>query len=77
MTMHSTPQDDDPSGMTDFEKNTTCGALEDLDESPPVDLDAVHNNERVDRRGPGEDPGFGDRAQPGCGDAMPGGSRPG
>ena len=79
MTMHSTPQDDDPSGMTDFEKNATTGALEDLDEPPPVNRDATRNIEREKHggRGSAEEPGFQREDSRGRGDAAANGTRPG
>jgi hypothetical protein len=78
MTMHSTPQDDDPSGMTDFEKNATSGALEDLDEPSPANRDAVRNIEREKHgdRGSGDEPDFRREDSRGRGGAAAIGTRP-
>ena len=59
-------RDDDPSEMTDFEKNTTQGELEQLSEAEPVPEEAESSaRERQERgnRGPDTQPGFGQGAQ--------------
>lgn len=69
-------RDFDPSDMTDFEKNTTQGELEQVGETEPSAAPAVPNpsernqalkdaeRKRQERgnRGPGEQPGFGQGA---------------
>jgi hypothetical protein len=57
------PLDTDPSDMTDFEKNTTLGELEQIVDRPD-ERDEVANRERQERgnRGPQEQPGFGQGA---------------
>jgi len=62
------PRDDDPSDMTDFEKNTTQGELEQLEQFQTPDAvgraDKAAERRRQDsgNRGPDEQPGFGQGA---------------
>jgi hypothetical protein len=67
MTDQNPPRDDDPSGMTDFEKNATLGELEQIEqlEPQPAGLaDELDERQRQDRgnRGPEKQPGFGQGA---------------
>jgi hypothetical protein len=67
MTDQNPPRDDDPSGMTDFEKNATLGELEQLDQfrpEPDGRTDELDERQRQDRgnRGPEQQPGFGQGA---------------
>ena len=61
-----TPRDDDPSGMTDFEKNATLGELERMDQPASSDesMAELPERQRQERgnRGPDEEPGFGQGA---------------
>ncbi len=67
MTDQHPPRDDDPSGMTDFEKNATLGELEQLEQfqpEPAGPADEPADRKRQDRgdRGPQKQPGSGRRA---------------
>jgi len=58
MTDQNPPRDDDPSGMTDFEKNATLGELEQLEQFQPEpagrtdELDERRPEDRVPDPGP-------------------------
>lgn len=56
------PRDDDPSEMTDFEKNTTFGELEQLEEDPRAP-DANRIRTERGNEGPDKQPGFGQGAK--------------
>ena len=62
MTDQRPQRDDDPSGMTDFEKNTTQGELELIvDEVQDAPIRERQRQERGNA-GPEEEPGFGQGA---------------
>lgn len=52
------PRDDDPSDMTDFEKNTTFEEREQL-EQDREDSDANRSRQEREKQGQTEQPGFG------------------
>ncbi len=67
MTDQNPPRDDDPSGMTDFEKNATLGELEQLEQFEPepagrADELGERQPDRSKRR-PEQRPGLGQRSR--------------
>ena len=54
------PRDDDPSDMTDFEKNTTSEELQQFEQDLEAPDSDRFRQERVDK-GPDEQPGLGQR----------------
>ena len=55
------PRDDDPSEMTDFEKNTTFEELQQFEQNPePPDLNRIRQERG--NEGPEKQPGFGQGA---------------
>jgi hypothetical protein len=64
MTEQNPARDDDPSDMTDFEKNTTQEELKDLEPAVDGAASAAERRERQERgnRGPDRQPGFGQGA---------------
>jgi len=55
------PRDDDPSDMTDFEKNTTSEELQQLEQNPKAP-DANRIRQERENEGPDKQPGFGQGA---------------
>ena len=61
MENQSPPRDDNPSEMTDFEKNTTFGELEQFEEDRKAP-DANRMRQERGNEGPDKQPGFGQGA---------------
>lgn len=61
MDSQTPPRDDDPSEMTDFEKNTTFEELEQLDQEREAP-DQNRIRQKRENRGPDAQPGFGEGA---------------
>ena len=62
MENQSPPRDDNPSEMTDFEKNTTFGELEQFEEEDRKAPDANRMRQERGNEGPDKQPGFGQGA---------------
>ena len=61
MDSQTPPRDDDPSDMTDFEKNITSEEREQLEQDPPTRDPNRHREERGNE-GPDKQPGLGQGA---------------